>query len=148
MFSKWDLKTLSSLYLSAILHRHDLSSIRDLNESHIPLLQNIQRTVIHETTSRWPEINADQLRIFFHCTRLLYITNTDHPSYYHLHIHIVHTDFQGGDGMAVGKAWLLDDVIEQLSFLGPEGFKRKTITVIVGEESDLWKRVYSKLLQS
>ena len=46
--------------------------------------------------------------------------------------------------MAVGKAWLLDEVIEQLSMLGPEGFKRKTITVIVGEESDLWKMVYSK----
>jgi m7GpppX diphosphatase len=69
----------------------------------------------------------------------------DHPSYYHLHIHIVHTDFQGGGGMAVGKAWLLDDVIEQLALLGPEGFKRKTITFILGEESDLWNTVYSKL---
>jgi hypothetical protein len=69
----------------------------------------------------------------------------DHPSYYHLHIHIVHTDYHGSDGMAVGKASLLDDVIEQLALLGPEGFKRKTITVIVGEESDLWKKVYSKL---
>jgi hypothetical protein len=47
--------------------------------------------------------------------------------------------------MAVGKAWLLDDVIEQLPLLGPEGFKRKTITVIVGEESDLWTKVYNKL---
>jgi hypothetical protein len=47
--------------------------------------------------------------------------------------------------MAVGKAWLLDDIIEQLPLLGPEGFKQKTITVIIGEESDLWKEVYSKL---
>lgn len=69
----------------------------------------------------------------------------DHPSYYHMHIHIVHTDFNGSDGMAVGKAWLLDDIIEQLSLLGQGGFKQKTITVIVGEESDLWKNVYSKL---
>ena len=69
----------------------------------------------------------------------------DHPSYYHLHIHIVHTDSQSGGGMAVGKAWLLDDVIEQLSLLGPEGFKKKTITVIAGEQSDLWKKVYGKL---
>jgi hypothetical protein len=72
----------------------------------------------------------------------------DHPSYYHLHIHIVHTDFQGGEGMIIGKAWLLDDVIEQLSFLGPEGFKRKTITFLLGEETDLWKQVYSKLIQT
>jgi m7GpppX diphosphatase len=72
----------------------------------------------------------------------------DHPSYYHLHIHVIHTDYQGSDGMAVGKAWLLDDVIEQLHLLGPEGFERKTLTVIVGEESDLWKQVYSKLSQT
>ena len=47
--------------------------------------------------------------------------------------------------MAVGKAWLVDDIIEQLPLLGEEGFKNKTITVIVGEESDLWKNIYSKL---
>jgi len=47
--------------------------------------------------------------------------------------------------MAVGKAWLLDDIIEQLPLLGPDGFKNKTITVIVGEESDLGQQVYSKL---
>ena len=38
--SKWDGTTISSLYLCAIFRRYDLSSIRDLNESHIPLLQN------------------------------------------------------------------------------------------------------------
>jgi len=84
--------------------------------------------------------------MYFHCTSLeLPRVTLDHPSYYHLHIHIVHTDYQGSDGMAIGKAWLLDDIIEQLALLGPEGFKRKTISVIVGEESDLWEKVYSKL---
>lgn len=131
-----------------IFNRRDLSSIRDLNETHIPFLQKIRRSAIQATTATWPEVRADQLRIFFHCTRLMWISNVDHPSYYHLHFHVIHTDFQGGDGMAVGRAWLLDDVIEQLTLLGPEGFKRKTITVIVGEESDLWKLVYSKLPQS
>src|SRR5437016_4738719 len=120
-FSKWDGKMLSSLYLCAILHRHDLSSIRDLNEAHIPLLKRIQRTVIQATTAKWPELSADQLRMFFHCTSIICISNVDHPSYYHIHIHIVHTDFQGSDGMAVGRAWLLDEVIEQLALLGPEG---------------------------
>lgn len=85
---------------------------------------------------------ANVFPLYFCSTAILTV---DHPSYYHLHIHIVHTDFQGSDGMAVGKAWLLDDIIEQLPHLGPEGFKSKTITVIVGEESDLWKQIYSKL---
>jgi m7GpppX diphosphatase len=62
-----------------------------------------------------------------------------------MHIHVVHTDFNGSDGMAVGKAWLLDDIIEQLPLLGLDGFKSRTFTVIVGEETDLWKRVYSQL---
>ena len=143
---KWDRVNLSSLYLSAILRRRDLSSIRDLNESHIPLLKKLRTAVIDATVQRWPEISPDQLRLYFHCTlssRAMLMP--DHPSYYHMHIHVVHTDFQGGEGMAVGKAWLLDDVIEQLSFLGQEGFKKKTITVIVGEESDLWKQIYSKI---
>jgi m7GpppX diphosphatase len=79
--------------------------------------------------------------LYFYSVKL----TLDRPSYYHLHIHIVHTDFHGSDSMAVGKAWLLDDELEQLSLLGPVGFKEKTMTVIVGEESDLWKRVYSQL---
>ena len=73
------------------------------------------------------------------------VLRIDHPSYYHMHIHVVHTDFSGSDGMAVGKAWLLDDIIEQLPLLGPDGFKSRTFTVIVGEETDLWKKVYSRL---
>lgn len=64
---KWDGSTISSLYLCAIFRRYDLSSIRDLNESHIPLLRTIQNSVIHATTSKWPEVSADQLRMYIHC---------------------------------------------------------------------------------
>ena len=38
---KWDRKDLNSLYLQAIVHKHDIKSIRDLNKSHLPLLKNI-----------------------------------------------------------------------------------------------------------
>jgi len=62
-----------------------------------------------------------------------------------MHIHVVHTDFNGSDGMAIGKAWLLDEILEQLFFLGEEGFKSRTMTIILGEESDLWKKEYNKL---
>jgi m7GpppX diphosphatase len=47
--------------------------------------------------------------------------------------------------MAMGKAWLLDEILEQLPFLGPEGFKQKTMQVFIGEGADLWKQIYSKL---
>jgi len=47
--------------------------------------------------------------------------------------------------MAIGKAWLLDEILDQLPLLGQGGFKQKTMQVIIGEETDLWKQVYSKL---
>src|SRR5438105_547842 len=152
---KWDGTTMSALYLTAILHRKDLSSIRDLNSSHIPLLTNIREAIVNATTTKWPEVSRDQLRLYFHCTtprpptplfcHSLTPLTVDHPSYYHMHIHVVHTDFNGSDGMAIGKAWLLDEILEQLFFLGEEGFKSRTMTIILGEESDLWKKEYNKL---
>lgn len=39
---KWDGTTLETLYLLAIARVHDIKSIRDLNETHLPLLKNIQ----------------------------------------------------------------------------------------------------------
>lgn len=68
---KWDGTTMSALYLTAILHRKDLGSIRDLNASHIPLITNIRDSITKATTSRWPEVSADQLRLYFHCISLL-----------------------------------------------------------------------------
>ena len=65
---KWDRINLSSLYLSAILRRRDLSSIRDLNESHIPFLKKLRTAVVDATVRKWPEISPDQLRLYFHCT--------------------------------------------------------------------------------
>lgn len=63
------------------------------------------------------------------------------PSYYHFHIHIVNVKHSGlGDGIAAGKAVLLEDIIEQLDFLGPEGFMGRTLTYVLGENHDLWNR--------
>ena len=38
---KWDGKMMESLYLVAIVHKHGIKSLRDLDESHLPLLRNI-----------------------------------------------------------------------------------------------------------
>jgi m7GpppX diphosphatase len=45
-------------------------------------------------------IAEDKLRIFVHYQ----------PTYYHFHVHFVHTSYMGG-GTACGQAILLDDVI-------------------------------------
>lgn len=38
---KWDQKQTENLYLVAICHTHGIKSLRDLNQSHLPLLKNI-----------------------------------------------------------------------------------------------------------
>ena len=38
---KWDGKQVEDLYVTAIIHNRDIKSIRNLNESHLPLLKNI-----------------------------------------------------------------------------------------------------------
>jgi Scavenger mRNA decapping enzyme C-term binding len=72
---KWDGTTMSAMYLAVILRRRDISSIRDLNVSHLPLLKKIRSVTIDAITSKWPEVTADQLRLYFHCTILVDIVD-------------------------------------------------------------------------
>lgn len=38
---KWDQKQIENMYLVAICHTRGIKSLRDLNQSHLPLLKNI-----------------------------------------------------------------------------------------------------------
>lgn len=125
---KWDKINLESLYLCAIVNRMDISSVRDLNESHVEYLTNIKSQILKVTTEKYP-INKDELRIFIHYQ----------PSYYHFHLHIVNVKHPGlGDGIAVGKAILLDDVIQNLKILG-DYYQKRTIGYLLGENHGLWQ---------
>ena len=129
---KWDGVNLDALYLVAIVNRDDIKSIRDLKQEHRQWLIDIKnkiRSIIPGCYNYL--IPADQLRIFIHYQ----------PSYYHFHIHIVNVRHPGlGDGIAVGKAHLIEDVIENLKYMGPEGYMNRTMTYVIGENHDLWKR--------
>ena len=73
-------------------------------------------------------IKPDQLRVFLHYQ----------PSYYHFHLHIVNVQHPGlGDGIAIGKAILLDDVIDNLKLDGQ--YYTKTIGFVLGENHGLWQ---------
>ncbi|SCU90596.1 LADA_0F05182g1_1 [Lachancea dasiensis] len=128
---KWDGVNLDSLYLVALVFRSDIRSLRDLRPQHKPWLVEVLnkiRTVVPACYNY--AIHPDELRVFVHYQ----------PSYYHFHIHVVNVRHSGlGDGVSVGKAVLLEDIIEQLNFLGDEGFAGRTITYILGENHDLWK---------
>ena len=62
---KWDLTTLSSLYLVAISFNRGIRSLRDLTKAHLPMLNSIRREgarVVHE---RWG-LAPGFLRMFIH----------------------------------------------------------------------------------
>ncbi|KAK7030671.1 scavenger mrna decapping enzyme [Favolaschia claudopus] len=129
---KWDLHTVSSLYLIAIVRDESIRSIRDLRVKHIPLLQSIRRTASLIAHDRW-DIPRGGLRMYIHYQ----------PSYYHFHVHIVNANYDAGLGMRVGQAHLLDDVISLLQLDeersgGPEIFERRTLTYGLGEQHGLY----------
>uniref|UniRef100_W8B4G5 m7GpppX diphosphatase n=1 Tax=Ceratitis capitata TaxID=7213 RepID=W8B4G5_CERCA len=74
---KWDGKTLETLYLLAIVHKHNIKSLRDLNDSHLPLLYNLRDGISKAIEKRYG-LCYSQLRMYFHYQ----------PSFYHLHLHI------------------------------------------------------------
>ncbi|EMR08749.1 hypothetical protein PNEG_02922 [Pneumocystis murina B123] len=136
---KWDQKTVSTLYYVAIVHRRDISSLRDLKKEHIPLLLHIKQAALDIIPKKFQEISQDQLKFFIHY----------HPSYYHFHVHISHIDFDSGDGMDVGRAYLLEDIINQLETMSDNfSFIQRTLTFFLGKKSDLWLNVFSSIMNT
>ena len=62
---KWDLKTVSSLYLLSIVQDRTLRSMRDLRKCHIGLLKDIRREATRIVTEKWGLGNGS-LRIYVH----------------------------------------------------------------------------------
>lgn len=125
---KWDRTLMDCLYLVAIVNRKDIGSVRDLNDSHIDFLERIQSTVRKVTSEKFG-VQQDELRVFIHYQ----------PSYYHFHVHVVNLAHTGlGQGIAVGKAIFLDDVIENIR-MTPDYYQKRTLHYVLGEEHALWK---------
>lgn len=126
---KWDGQTQSTFYSVCIVNRQDISCLRDLNLSHIDWLTQV-RSTIRSMVYKIFGIPSDELRLFVHYQ----------PSYYHFHIHVVAiTNSNLGLGFSATKAVLLDEIIDNLKFLGSEGYLKRTLTYALNEQSDLWK---------
>ncbi|GBE87666.1 scavenger mRNA decapping enzyme [Sparassis latifolia] len=128
---KWDLTTLSSLYLVAISVSRDIHSLRDLNKHHLDMLRSIRREAARVVKERWG-LRQGSLRMFVHYQ----------PSYYRFHVHIVNANYQGLAGMTVGQAHLLDDVISLLELDPPDEpsiFQRMTLTYGLGDQHGLYE---------
>lgn len=123
---KWDQEKLSCLHCIAICHRGDIKSLRDLNTGHLPLLRNIRDKGIKAIEKKYG-VKEESLRIFVHYQ----------PSYYHLHVHFQHAELPGAAGAFVGKAHLLDDVIDNIRIFGGDYYQRRTLTFSLGTRDPL-----------
>ncbi|KAL8712925.1 MAG: hypothetical protein Q9220_002783 [cf. Caloplaca sp. 1 TL-2023] len=134
----WDRETMTSLHLLALVERRDIWSLRDLQKRHVEWLKHMKRKMIKATVAKFPDIEADQLKLYMHYQ----------PTFYHLHIHVVHVMLEPTGTQAMGKAFGLENVISQLESLagGPEaGMADLTLTYTLGENHDLWDEVFLPL---
>ncbi|KAL1925291.1 uncharacterized protein VTP21DRAFT_174 [Calcarisporiella thermophila] len=125
--SKWDKKTLESLYLQVIVNRRDIASLRSLHSGHLPLLKNIREKVLKVVPATYPGVGPEQLRLFVHYQ----------PSYYHFHVHVTHVHHDPA-GAAVGRAHLLETIIDHLEHIDPMYYQKCTLTYVVGENQPLF----------
>ncbi|KAL8685450.1 MAG: hypothetical protein Q9224_005812 [Gallowayella concinna] len=134
----WDRKTLTSLHLLALVERRDIWSLRDLKKSHTVWLKHMREKILEATVKKYPTIEKDQLKLYFHYQ----------PTFYHLHIHIVHILLEPTSTQAIGKAFSLENLISQLESLsgGPDaGMADISLTYTLGESHDLWTQVFRPL---
>ncbi|KAL9026453.1 MAG: hypothetical protein Q9196_004880 [Gyalolechia fulgens] len=134
----WDRTTLTSLHLLAIVERRDIWSLRDLNKGHIVWLKHMREKILEATVERYPEVDRDQVKLYMHYQ----------PTFYHLHIHVVHVMLEPTSTQATGKAFGLENLISQLEAMagGPDtGMADVSLTYVLGEAHDLWLEVFQPL---
>ncbi|KAF8625911.1 hypothetical protein AX17_006637 [Amanita inopinata Kibby_2008] len=130
---KWDLTTLSSLYLVAIVRNREIRSLRDLRRSHVAMLQAIRYEAARIVREKYG-LAEGSLGMYVHYQ----------PSYYHFHVHIVNVNQTGLMSMTVGQAHLLDDVISMIQLDPEEGpgiFQRMMLTYALGDQHGLYEAI-------
>ncbi|XP_001605474.1 m7GpppX diphosphatase [Nasonia vitripennis] len=122
---KWDgqLATLSIL----VLARKRIRSLRELNETHLPLLKNIQEAGTDVIMKKY-NLPASQLRIYLHYQ----------PSYYHLHVHFSYLMFET-PGIYCEKAHLLSTVISNIE-IASDYYQKAVLSFVVKEDDPLCKK--------
>jgi m7GpppX diphosphatase len=122
---------MNKLYCLALVQRRDLASLRDLRPQHLPLLRNVLRKGLEAIKTQFG-VSGDEIFVFLH-----YL-----PSYFHLHVHFVHTDAEPTHGMQVAKAHMLADVISCIELCG-DFYKRATLTCALGQHDALYAQLTS-----
>lgn len=79
------------------------------------------------------------------------LDDADQPTFYHLHIHVVHIMLEPTGTQAIGKAFGLENIIAQLDTMATTtggGMADVTLTYTLGESHDLWNEVFLPLKEA
>lgn len=124
---KWEGSDVSTLYCLVIAHRGDVRSLRDLTPEHLPMLRNIRDKSNKFLAERYGLDPKHEIRAHVHYP----------PSYYHFHVHFTNVAFDA-PGKHVGRAHLLDDVIENIEH-DPTYYQTRSLTMSLLENRSLGK---------
>lgn len=122
---KWTGEDAKLLHCLGLPKRRDLKSIRDLNQDHVKLLENMKAKALQVFEERF-KVKPGSVRAYFHYQ----------PSFYHLHIHFSNVDSGSTAGIDAWRAHLLDDVIDNLK-LSSDYYKKKTLAFTLRENDAL-----------
>ena len=108
----------------AIVHQKGLNSIRDLDSSHLYLLENMRDKSLKAIEEKYC-INQNKIRCFFHYQ----------PTFYHLHLHINHLSNNLGD--MPERNFSLNQIIENLK-IDSDYYKKVSIQYLVKKNDKLY----------
>lgn len=120
---KWNGQT-ESLYLLAIVMDRSIMSIRDLNDKHLSLLENIKLKSLEAIKSKYG-LEAKKIRAYFHYQ----------PTFYHLHCHFTYLQYEA-PGNFCEKSHLLNSVIDNIR-MKSDYYQQATLTFAVREKEKL-----------
>lgn len=121
---KWN-SQIESLHVTALVMDRTIKSLRDLNASHLPLLENIRSNSLATIKSEFG-LDESKIRAYFHYQ----------PSYYHLHVHFTYLRFDA-PGTHCERAHMLDTVISNIK-IASDYYKKATLPFTVGEKSKMY----------
>lgn len=117
---KWNRKV-KDLYLLTIFKDKTLRSIRDLNHSHLDLMEKTKSTVL-DYISRTYGMHRSSIRCFFHY----------YPSAWRLHLHVQHVSANTSLGSTTqcGRAHIIEDVVNNIKLM-PNYYQIATISSVL-----------------
>ena len=125
---KWSGESVADMYCLAIIHKRGIKSLRDLNRSHLPLLNNIKQSCLKAVKDKYG-LKSSEVRMYFHYQ----------PSYYHLHVHVTSVHFTP-PASGCDKSHLLDSVISNIE-IDPCYYQKATLSFVVREKEKLFEKL-------